>query len=132
MEGIFLRIFLLDDQALPERTLRSRLRCRAGVELICLQTREELLEEYRRRPADLILIRLGNTRFNGLRLAKEFLTADTRSKVAFVSQSREYARLAFDAGAMDFLLEPVDERALDELISRIEKDIGKLDKEARL
>lgn len=128
-----MRIFLLDDQAPSVRTLRSLLlRSRAGGELICLQTREELLEEYRRHSADLVFIRLGNTRFNGLRLAQELLAADTRSKVVFVSQSRKYARLAFDAGAVDFLLEPVDERTLDELIGRIEKKIGKSDKEARL
>ena len=69
---------------------------------------ENILREYADKPVHLVFIRLGNTSFNGLKLAKELNKINPRIKVVFISQSRDYARYAFEAGAADYLLEPID------------------------
>lgn len=121
--GIFMHILLFDDNMQSRQELRSLLLRNKAVTVIdCPETREDLLREHLREPADLVFIRLGNTHFNGLKLAKDLLAADARAKVIFISKSRDYACLAFDAGAADFLLEPVDEKALNDTIFRLCKN----------
>ena len=115
-----MRILLLDENLRSRQKLRFQLLNNKTIHTVdCPEKPNDLVREYLKEPADLVLIRLGNTRFNGLKLAKELLEADPQAKVAFVSQSRDYARLAFDAGAADYLLEPVDEKILNEAISRL-------------
>lgn len=118
-----MRILLFDENTQSRRKLRSQLLQEKTIASVdCPEKPENLVREYLKEPADLVFIRLGNTRFNGLKLAAELLEADAWAKVVFVSQSRDYARLAFDAGAIGFLLEPVDKKALNNVIYRISKD----------
>lgn len=115
-----MRILLFDDNIKLRQELRSLLlRNKTVTVVVCPETWEDLLREYLKEPADLIFIRLGNTSFNGLKIAKDLLIADAGAKMVFISKSRDYARLAFDAGAVDYLLEPVDEEKLNEAICRL-------------
>ena len=118
-----MHILLFDDNMQSRQELRSLLLHNKAVTGIdCPETREDLLREYLRETADLVFIRLGNTRFNGLKLTKELLAVDVRAKVVFISKSRDYARLAFDADAADYLLEPVNEKILNETIGKLCKN----------
>lgn len=115
-----MRILLLDENPRSCQKLRFQLLNNKTINTVdCPEKPEDLVRDYLKEPADLVFIRLGNTRFNGLKLAKELIEAAPHAKVAFVSQSRDYARLAFDAGAADYLLEPVDEKILNEAIGRL-------------
>ncbi|MDR3644917.1 MAG: response regulator [Clostridia bacterium] len=108
-----MRILLLDDN----KKLRDKLQgillshctCDAPV---CIDRAENLVGEYHKRRADMVLIRLGNTGFDGIKAARELKEIDSSAKVVFVSQFRDFALHAFEVGAFDYLLEPINEEKL--------------------
>jgi two-component SAPR family response regulator len=65
-----------------------------------------LMESCRSECPDLVLIRLGNTPFNGLAVAKKVNDIYRGLPVAFISRHSQYAALAWEAGASGFLHEP--------------------------
>ena len=63
-----MHVLLFDDNMQSPQELRYLLLNNKAVTVIdCPETREDMFQEYLRQPADLVFIRLGNTRFNGLR-----------------------------------------------------------------
>lgn len=111
-----MRLLLLEESAASAEAFRSILRQRAMV-TVC-GSPKVMLQEYKKQPAALVLIRLGNTSFNGLNVAKRLLASDARAKIVFISQSPNYAKLAFEAGASDYLLEPFNEKRLLQMLQR--------------
>ncbi len=65
-----------------------------------------LMESCHSECPDLVLIRLGNTPFNGLAAAKKVNILYRGLPVAFISRHPQYAALAWEAGASGFLHEP--------------------------
>ncbi len=114
-----MKVMLLDENVKSADALRYLLKQNTAVsELDYSDKPAVLLQSYQRSPAELVFIRLGNTSFNGLKTAKQLLKIDARAKVVFISHSRNYALYAFEAGAVDYLLEPLDERKLRETLNR--------------
>lgn len=114
-----MKVMLLDENVKSADALRYLLKQNTAVsELDYSDKPAVLLQSYQRSPAELVFIRLGNTSFNGLKTAKQLLKIDARAKVVFISHSRNYALYAFEAGAVDYLLEPLDERKLCETLNR--------------
>lgn len=114
-----MKVMLLDENGKAADSLRCLLERNAAVsELDYSNKPAVLLQSYQSSPAGLVFIRLGNTSFNGLKAAKQLLKIDARAKVVFISHSRNYALYAFEAGAVDYLLEPLDEQKLRETLNR--------------
>lgn len=108
-----MQVLLLDEDERSRVALCRLLQADGRVAAVCcVSSPARLVTAYKEKTADLVFIRLGHTSFSGLKAAGALLRADTRAKVIFVSRSRQYARLAFDAGAAGYLLEPVDSAAL--------------------
>lgn len=65
---------------------------------------------------DLVLIRLGETPFNGLAAARKITALYRGVSIAFISSHPQYAALAWEAGASGFLLEPFEPEQLNRLL----------------
>jgi len=77
---------------------------------------ESLMESCCSQCPDLVLIRLGNTPFNGLAAARKVTALYRDLPVAFVSRHPQYAVQAWEAGAAGFLLEPLEQDQLTRLL----------------
>ncbi len=62
---------------------------------------------------------------NGMELAKEIRSMDALAKIAFVTASREFAVEAFSLRAVHYLVKPLTEAGVQELLTRILSGIGK-------
>ena len=77
---------------------------------------DSLMECCQNQCPDLVLIRLGNTPFNGLAAARKVAALYRDLPVAFVSRYPQYAALAWEAGASGFLLEPFAQEQFTRLL----------------
>jgi DNA-binding NarL/FixJ family response regulator len=115
---VTVRVLILDDN----KALREKLQYALGhvngdsPAAVCFDNMADLIESYKRGRPDFTFIRLGDTLFSGLSAAHELKEVDSRAKVFFISQSRDYAVYAFSAGATGYLLEPIDEDKLNEVL----------------
>lgn len=62
---------------------------------------------------------------DGIELAKKLRAIDGEAVICFVSTSSAFYREAYDLYAMQYLLKPVREEALQELLERVEKRFAK-------
>ena len=67
-----------------------------------------LAELNRQKEVKAVFIRLGETNFNGLEVAKKIIAVKQKSAVIFISRYPAYASLAWQVGAAGFLTEPLD------------------------
>lgn len=116
--GVTVRVFILDDnRALRERLRRTLGNIAGGAHTAaCFDNVADLMENYDSVRPDFTFIRLGNTAFSGLRAAERLKALDAYAKIIFVSQTDRYALYAFQAGAVGFLMEPVDEGKVREIV----------------
>lgn len=66
-------------------------------------------------------IRVGFSGFHGLSIAKEALVASPATRIVFMSDTGNYAVMAFDEGASGYLLLPAKQKNLDEVMDNIRK-----------
>jgi len=68
-----------------------------------------LLAEFnRQKEVKAVFIRLGETNFNGLEVAKKITATKQKAAIIFISRYPAYASLAWQVGAAGFLTEPLD------------------------
>ena len=75
-------------------------------------------------PPDLAFIRIGEVELNAYELSREIRLRNPFSKVVFMSNQEEYALEAFECEVDGFLLVPLEEEKVKNLIGRI-FDFGK-------
>ncbi len=80
---------------------------------------ESLMESCLASCPDLVIIRLGETPFNGLKVASKVALLYRRLPVAFITRHPQYAALAWEAGAAGFLTEPLQNEQLIQLLERL-------------
>src|SRR3954466_13241694 len=80
---------------------------------------EALCAQYRPDVAFLDIRMPGRT---GLDAALEI---SEHSRIVFVTAYEQHALAAFDAGAVDYLLKPIDEDRLAQAVERVRKNLGK-------
>jgi two-component system, LytTR family, response regulator len=118
-----LRVLLADDESMARQRLERLLGTFPDVELVgSCRSAEEVLEEVRKRPVDALLLDIHMPGLTGLEAAQ--LLPEPRPYIIFCTAHREHAVEAFDAGAVDYLLKPVDaarlKKALDRARRRLE------------
>ncbi|ADQ14001.1 response regulator [Halanaerobium hydrogeniformans] len=59
--------------------------------------------------------------YSGLEVAKQIHHLDKKIKIIFIADNHDYAVEAFDVGAFDYLLWPVEEKRFRETINRLEE-----------
>ena len=121
------RVIIADD----ERVVRTGLQIVVdwnglGFEIAgSAQNGEEALQMLLRHKADVLLADIRMPGLDGLQLAKKVKELEMPTEIVLVSGYRdfEYARQAVSLGVRDYLLKPVDEVALQDLLKRIRADL---------
>jgi two-component system LytT family response regulator len=112
-----LRVLLADDESMARQRLERLLGTFPEVELVrSCQSAEEVLEEVRKRPVDALLLDIRMPGLTGLEAAQ--LLPEPRPYIIFCTAHREHAVEAFDTGAVDYLLKPVDAARLKKALDR--------------
>ena len=112
-----MNLYLLDhNREDVQRLKRLADECGLVEKVLHFATTDSLMECCQSQCPDLVLIRLGDTPFNGLAAARKVTALYRSLPVAFISRYPQYAALAWEAGAAGFLLEPLEQEQLTRLL----------------
>lgn len=112
-----LRVLFADDELMARKRLRRLLSDMQGVEIVaeCVSG-EEVLATLDRADVDLVLLDVHMGKLSGLDVAD--VAADLGVEVVLVTAHPEHAVSAFDRGAIDYVLKPVEAERLAKAIDR--------------
>jgi two-component system LytT family response regulator len=118
-----LRVLVADDEQVARRRLLRLLRAFPYVELCgeCA-TGAEVLERVRQGGVDVILLDIDMPEFSGMEAMQ--LLPEPRPVVIFCTAHAEHAVQAFEVGAVDYLLKPIEAGRLSKAMDRA-RDSGK-------
>jgi two-component system LytT family response regulator len=122
-----LRVLVADDEATARKRLVRLLAAMPDVAVAgeCADTRE-VLERVRAEPIDVVLLDIQMPEWSGLEARQMF--PDGGPEVIFCTAHTAHAVAAFDVGAADYLLKPVEagrlRKALDRARARLRDDAG--------
>ena len=112
------RILIVDDEVLARQRLRTLLTRRADFEIVgeCA-TGAEAVNAIRLRRPDIVLLDVQMPELDGFDVISE-IGAQNMPAVIFVTAFDDYAIDAFEVGAVDYLLKPVDEDRFNKTLDR--------------
>jgi len=117
IEGYMLRALIVEDESGSRSRLRRLLAEHADVDVVgeadCGPRGLEVIAESR---PDLVFLDVSLPGFDGFALLDEI---DANIRVIFTTASADHAVRAFDAGAVHYLLKPIDPEQLAEALARI-------------
>lgn len=94
---------------------------------------EQLLFSFdREMPFDLYILDIQMGEMNGMDLARKIREQDREASILFLTGLREYALEGYEVGAVRYLIKPVKEVELYEILQEIYHQIGKMDKDVFL
>jgi two-component system, LytTR family, response regulator len=113
-----IRALVVDDEAPARRYLNLLLRRDSDIgAVIECESGLEAIEEIRRSRPDLVFLDVQMPECDGFDVL-ELLGADLPETVIFVTAHDTYALRAFEAGALDYILKPLDEARLSRAVAR--------------
>lgn len=74
---------------------------------------------------DIYLLDIQMEKMDGIEAAKKLRELDEESIIVFVTGAKEYVFQAFDVAALHYLVKPVDNAKLQDVLERAKKEIGK-------
>jgi len=115
-----IRALIVDDEPLARARLRRLLSAEPDVEIVgeCVDG-TSALEAVVARPVDLVVLDIEMPEADGFDVAGVIDAG--RPAVIFVTAHEQYARRAFDADAVDYLLKPVDPDRISESMARVRR-----------
>jgi two-component system, LytTR family, response regulator len=117
-----MKVLLADDESMARQRLERLLKALPDVALTrSCQSAEEVLDEVRKRPVDVLLLDIQMPGLTGLEAVQ--LLPEPRPYVIFCTAHREHAVEAFDHGAVDYLLKPVDPARLRKALERARRQL---------
>jgi len=119
-----MRAIIVDDEELARRGLALRLAKHADVELLgeCRNAREAV-KAIRELGPDVVFLDVQMPGKGGFDVLAG-LDMPVPPKVVFVTAHDEHALAAFRVNALDYLLKPVQEAALEEALARVRRSLG--------
>ena len=122
-----LRVLIADDERPAREFLKSLLNDFEEVEIVgAAENGADALEAIKEKKPDLALLDLRMPECSGIEVVKQ-LRKSQMPLVAFVTAFDEYAVEAFEVGAVDYLLKPVEKQRLAETIARAREQLELLD-----
>jgi two-component system LytT family response regulator len=117
-----LRVALVDDEATARKRLARLLEALPNVEIVgAFESAQELLNALPESQADVVLLDIQMPDLNGL----DASALIDGPYVIFVTAHSEHALTAFDRGALDYILKPVDAARLKRAIERAARVLGR-------
>jgi two-component system, LytTR family, response regulator len=117
-----LRVLVCDDEMIARKRAARLLSEMAGVELVgeC-GSGDELLAKLRDDEIDLVVLDINMPGMSGIEAAMKM--PEERPYIVFLTAHPEHAIEAFDVGATDYLLKPVDDARLAKALDRARKQL---------
>lgn len=120
-----LRTLIVDDESLARRGLLHRLKSVADIDVVGeAQNGREALKQIENLKPDLVFLDIQMPGIGGFEVVKS-LNPETMPIILFLTAYDEYAVQAFEVNALDYILKPIDEdrlhQVLDKVRSRLEQ-----------
>jgi len=117
-----LRVLVCDDEMIARKRAVRLLSDQAGLEIVAECTSgDEVLEKLRSEEIDVIVLDINMPNMTGLETAMRM--PEDRPYIIFLTAHPEHALEAFDVGAMDYLLKPVDAARMQKALDRARKQL---------
>jgi DNA-binding NarL/FixJ family response regulator len=118
-----LNVLIVDDEKYSRRFLHSMLSQHAEIKIMGeLEDGDKVIEFTTRQNIDIMFLDIAMPVKNGLELAKQ-LRETTDAYIIFVTGHAEYAALAFDIDAVDYIMKPYDEERVGRALKRVKQKI---------
>jgi two-component system LytT family response regulator len=116
----------VDDEVLARLSLRQALAVHTHVEIVgeCGNA-DEAMKAIELSQPELVFLDIRMPGMDGFGLLRR-LPRDTLPLVVFASAFDQYALQAFDAGAIDYVLKPIDQERFDRCIQRVGRQLQRL------
>ena len=122
-----LRVLIADDERPAREFLKSLLNGFADVEIVAeAENGADALERIKEKNPDLALLDLQMPECSGIEVVKN-LRKSQMPLIAFVTAYDEYAVEAFEVGAVDYLLKPVEKERLAATLERAREQLERAD-----
>ena len=114
-----LKTLIVDDESLARRGLAHRLKNIADVEIVGeAQNGREALRLIKEKTPDLVFLDIQMPGINGFEVVQQ-LDIETMPVILFLTAYDEYAVHAFEANALDYILKPIDEERLHQVLEKV-------------
>jgi len=114
-----LKTLIVDDESLARRGLAHRLKNIADVEIVGeAQNGREALRLIREKAPDLVFLDIQMPGISGFEVVQQ-LDIETMPVILFLTAYDEYAVQAFEANALDYILKPIDEERLHQVLDKV-------------
>ncbi|HEY5776895.1 MAG TPA: response regulator [Xanthomonadales bacterium] len=119
-----LKTLIVDDESLARRGLVHRLKNIADIEIVgeAHNGREALKLINEKRP-DLVFLDIQMPGINGFQVVKQ-LDIETMPIILFLTAYDEYAVQAFEVNALDYILKPIDEERLNQVLDKVRANLS--------
>ena len=119
MSAVVIRALLVDDEMLARLALRQALAAHVDVEIVgeCGNA-AEALQAIQALAPDLLFLDIRMPGMDGFKLLRQ-LKPQALPMVVFTTAYGQHALRAFDAGALDYVLKPIDQARFDQALARM-------------
>ena len=119
-----IRVAVVDDEPLARNGVLTRLRAAADVEVVAECADGHALAHLRRRDVDVAFVDVQMPGLSGLD-GLAAIPADERPLAILLTAHDSFALRAFELGAVDYLLKPIDDERFNEAIDRVRRALGR-------
>jgi len=119
-----LKTLIVDDESLARRGLIHRLKNIADIEIVGeAQNGREALKLIGERRPDLVFLDIQMPGISGFQVVKQ-LDIETMPIILFLTAYDEYAVQAFEVNALDYILKPIDEERLNQVLDKVRANLS--------
>jgi len=119
-----LKTLIVDDESLARRGLVHRLKHISDIEIIGeAQNGREALKLIREKKPDLVFLDIQMPGINGFGVVQQ-LDVESMPIILFLTAYDEYAVQAFEVNALDYILKPIDEERLHQVLEKVRANLS--------
>jgi len=119
-----LKTLIVDDESLARRGLTHRLKNIADIEIVGeAQNGREALKLIREKAPDLVFLDIQMPGINGFEVVQQ-LDVESMPIILFLTAYDEYAVHAFEVNALDYILKPIDEERLHQVLEKVRSNLS--------
>ena len=123
MTAKILKTLIVDDESLARRGLAHRLKKIDDIEIVGeAQNGREALELITELNPDLVFLDIQMPGINGFEVVRQ-LDPDNMPVILFLTAYDEYAVRAFEVNALDYILKPIDEDRLHQVLEKVKRSL---------
>lgn len=119
-----LKTLIVDDESLARRGLVHRLRDITDIEIVGeAKNGREALNLIREKNPDLVFLDIQMPGLSGFQVVQQ-LDIETMPVILFLTAYDEYAVQAFEVNALDYILKPIDEERLHQVLEKVRANLS--------